>query len=226
MYLHVVVAVTGSFAIVLASALTPQGRSVAAKAWGWLKSLFFNKESSGSWRFSVIFRRYKSQKNSKVEVVISGQRDATTPQQAEMSPGSGLLKELPPALGTERLTVPAFAANPETKPFMLPSHVSAPVVKTHEPPQQPVQSTGISKRRHSYRRVTRRKQGSATGPQAQSKPRSKRRHARVRLTNSRKRPTGTLRYRFPQKGVPSCAHVRQKVSVLQYRQDGGDSLSR
>jgi hypothetical protein len=136
-------------------ALTPQGRSIAASVWGRLKDLFLKKVSASPWRLWFVYR-HASPNGDVTELGFGWQRDAAPPQ-INMPVCNGPLKELPPALGCERLTVPAIATSPESViPRALPAQVFAPTVT--EGPQQPVDRMTPSRKRRMRRRVTRRKQ--------------------------------------------------------------------
>jgi len=154
--LHLAVPSCGiAFTIVIFLTFTPQGRSIASTVWGRLKNLIQKNVSSSPLKLWFVYR-HTSPKGDTTELGFGCQRDAA-PSQVDIPACNGPLKELPPALGCEHLTVPVIAKNPESAiPPTLPLHVFVPGVT--EAPLQPVERmTAIRKRRMSGR-VTRRKQ--------------------------------------------------------------------
>ena len=128
---------------------------IATSVWGKLKDLVQKKVSSSPWKLWFVYR-HTSPKRGTTEVGFGCQHDALQPQ-VEMPACNGPLKELPPALGCERLTVPAITTSPELViPPALPAQVFAPTVT--KAPQQSVDRMTPSRKRRMRRRVTRRKQ--------------------------------------------------------------------
>jgi hypothetical protein len=91
--------------IFISACITPQGRSVIRNAWDWLKGQFFKKALLSGWRLGVRFR-HTSRKGAKVEFDASCERDATPPTAPNCPRCNDLLKECPPALGCEHLSIP------------------------------------------------------------------------------------------------------------------------
>ena len=145
----------GGIPVTIFLTFTPQGRSVRSKIWGWLKNLLSKNASSSPWKLWFIYR-HTSPSGDATELGFGCQRDAAPPQ-VNMPACNVPLKELPPALGCERLTVPAIATSPE---LVIPPALSAQlfVPTVTEAPQQPVERITVSRKRPMRRPVTRRKQ--------------------------------------------------------------------
>ena len=128
---------------------------ITTSALGKLNDLVEKKVSSSPWKLWFLYR-HTSPKRGTTEVGFGCQRDAVQPQ-VEMPACNGPLKELPPALGCERLTVPAIATSRELViPPALPAQVFAPT--DTGAPQQSVDRMTPSRKRSMRTRVTRRKQ--------------------------------------------------------------------